>query len=132
MCMHVCVYISIPFQLPYHPKVALAARLINGLGTTLACAPIGCMHTDFCSRSSHPVVISMYAVLFYVFFSLYFVMLLSSLLGSFVSFVRFPLFVRYVLFVDVEEHLQPQAQPDVRVPIYIYIYIYTHTYVYTY
>ena len=32
---------SIPFQLPYHPKVALAGRLINGLGTTLACAPSG-------------------------------------------------------------------------------------------
>ena len=41
---------SIPFHLPYHPRVALAARLIIGLGTTLACAPSGCMHTDHCNR----------------------------------------------------------------------------------
>ena len=48
MCTYVYIYIYIysyyiPFQLPYHQRVALAARLIIGLGTTLACAPSGCM-----------------------------------------------------------------------------------------
>ena len=53
ICMYVCIYIyiymyvlSIPFQLPYHPKVALGARLIIGLGNTNDCAPSSCMYTD--------------------------------------------------------------------------------------
>ena len=46
--------VSIPFQLLYHPRVALEARLIVGLGNTLACAPSGCMYTDHCKRGSHP------------------------------------------------------------------------------
>ena len=37
----------IPFQLTYHPKVALAARLIIGLGNTNACAPSSCMYADY-------------------------------------------------------------------------------------
>ena len=36
--------ISVPFQLPYHPEVALAAQLIIGLGNTHACAPSGFVH----------------------------------------------------------------------------------------
>ena len=53
-CIHIHIhwrgrvrFHSIPFQLPYHPKVALAARLIIGLGNTNACAPSNCMYTDY-------------------------------------------------------------------------------------
>ena len=41
------IFHSIPFQLPYHPKVALAARLIIGLGSTNACALSICMYTGY-------------------------------------------------------------------------------------